>query len=282
MRRSLLLGGMALLMAGCPSGEAEAPVEEQDQAIVVSKLSFVRRDTKGLSYGFDLDGFASEQGGGDGCGIADVEHPETGEANVDNAFSKLLPALEQVGAGPLEDLIQASIDSGELLIVFEMPQPEELVGECVPLTLLRASGPPALGEDEILPGQTFDRNLDIDTSYIACAQFDGTRLTGEGFDLRLMLNVFDEFIDLTLLDARVLVDLEAGVEGRGAGIIGGGLSIDELALNVAGLDGIGDQIPQLIGPLLEVNADLNPDAQGNCQRLSVQLRFETLPAFLFD
>ncbi len=276
MRRALL--GLALL-ASCAPADEEPAIEAEPRVAVVSELGFGREEPEGQSVGFDLDGRVSDEDDVDGCGVVDLTHAVTGEPGIDNAFAGLLPALELAGAGPLEDLVQASVTNSELLLLLEMDGLEE-AGECVSLTLSRAIGPARVGGDGwLLPGQTFDVNPEAPISTIECAAFDGTRLVGTGLEYRLPLNVFDEYIDLTLLDGTVEVEMHE--DGTMSGVIGGGLSIAEVAANVASLDGIGDQIPQLIGPLLDANADLDPTGFGSCQQLSVVLTFGAISAFTF-
>jgi len=278
MRRALL--GLGLLV-GCVPGD-EVPIEEPEpQVAIVSQLGFGREEPEGHSVGFDLDGRISDEDDVDGCGVVDLTHAQTGEEGIDNAFAGLLPALELAGAGPLEDLIQASVTNSELLLLLEMDGLEAEPGECVSLTLSRAIGPARVGGDGmLLPGQTFDVNPEAPIGTIECATFDGSRLVGSGLEYRLPLNVFDEYIDLTLLDGSVEVVMHD--DGTMSGVIGGGLSIAEVAETVASLDGIGDQIPQLIGPLLDANADLNPTGFGSCQELSVVLTFGAISAFTFE
>ncbi|MCO4770000.1 MAG: hypothetical protein KDA24_08195 [Deltaproteobacteria bacterium] len=266
------------LLAACPS-EEPAPEAPAPDVAVVSHLGFGREEPEGQSLGFDLDGRVSDSVDIEGCGIADLVHVETGLPGIDNSFAGLLPALELAGAGPLEDLIQNSVLSGELLLLMEMNADTET--ECVDLTVGRALGPVRIGGDgEVLPGQTFERNAEAPSANVPCASFDGTRLFGEGLQLRLPLNVFDEFIDITLFEG--MVEGVRDESGRMTGVISGALSVLELEENVAALDGIGDQIPQLIGPLLDANADLGPTGFGSCTQLSVVLTFEAVSAFVFE
>ena len=275
----LALGAVTLL--GCPSEEPE-PVESAPDIAIISTLGFGREEPEGQSVGFDLDGRVSGSDDAEGCGIEDLVHVETGVPGIDNSFAGLLPALEQAGAGPLEDLVQDSVYNGELLLLLEMDGLDKPSGECVDLRLSRALAPVRLGGDgEVLPGQTFERDLELPSAHVPCATFDGSALHGEDLEMRLTLNVFDEFIDLTLYDGVV----EATVEEDGSltgGVIAGGISVLELEATVGDLDGIGDQIPQLIGPLLDANADLDPTGFGSCQKLSVVLTFGAVGAYVFD
>lgn len=276
----LLLPLLGLSLAGCVPEEPE-PAATEPEIAVVSHLGFGREEPEGQSLGHDLDGRISAEDDAQGCGVVDLTHVVTGEPGIDNSFAGLLPALELAGAGPLEDLIQNSVLSGELLILLEMQGLNDPAAECIDLTLARAVGPPRLGGDgAILPGQTFERDLEAPSAQVPCAQANGATLRGEDLELRLPLRVFDEFIDITLYDG--VIEAEMDEDGSMTGVISGGLSVLELEQNVAALDGIGDQIPALIGPLLDANADLAPTGFGSCSELSVVLTFETVSAYVFD
>ena len=271
---------LSLGLTGCVPDTLEPPPPGAEIA-VVSHLGFGREEPEGQSLGHDLDGRVSGEDDVEGCGVADLTHVLTGEQGIDNSFAGLLPALELAGAGPLEDLIQNSVLSGELLILLEMEGRNDPTTECIDLTMTRAVGPPRLGGDgEILPGQTFDRDLEAPSAQVPCAQESGSVLRGDELELRLPLRVFDEFIDITLY--RGIIEAEISEDGRMTGVISGGLSVLELEQNVAALDGIGDQIPALIGPLLDANADLAPTGFGSCSELSVVLTFEAVSAYVFD
>ena len=270
-----------LLTIGCPSAEPEpAPTAPESEIAVVSVLSFVREDPTGFSLGFDLDGLDTDDGDATGCGVEDFKHALTGAPGVDNGFAALLPVLDVTGGGQLGDLVQAAVNSGELLLILELTGLDSWdADECVTLDIGRGIGPPRIGGDErILPGQTFDRDLEAPASHVACAVATDGMIRGTPLQLGLPLNVFDETIDLTLLDG--VIELARDEFGVITGTIGGAIEIQDLKDNVAGLDGIGDQIPALIGPLLDSNADL--DGTGPCSRLSVTMTITAVSAFLFE
>jgi len=276
MRRVLALA----LLVGCPTEEAP-PAEPTTDIAVISHLGFGREEPEGQSVGFDLDERVSDADDADGCGVVDLTHVIDGTPGIDNAFAGLLPALELAGAGPLEDLIQASVLDGELLILLEMDGLSAPDGECVQVQLNRAVGPPRIGGDgALLPGQTFERDSASTSAVIPCATRASDRLFGRDLEFQLQLNVFDEFIDLTLLGGMISMDFAE--DGSMSGVLAGGISVLEIEANVSALDGIGDQIPALIGPLLDANADLAPTGFGSCAQLSAVLTFEAVGAFVFE
>lgn len=285
MRSAALALALAIPLVGCTSGDDDDSADDGTSALsVVTALRFAREAPDGFSTGgFDLDGLDSATGGSDGCGIGDLLHVVTEQPGIDNSFgSSLLPALENIGGGPLEDLIQNSILDGELLLMIELGGVDDPMNDdCVAVEVSRGIGPPMIGGDgAILPDQTYSRDPDKPTSSIACAVITNGVLRADPFSLRLPLNIFDEHVDITLLDGVLEVDLLG--DGRIAGSIGGGVDIQSLKENVATLDGIGDQIPTLIGPLLDFNADLAPTNLGACTQLSVAITYEGVGAWFFE
>jgi len=281
--RSLLLLLAVLLTAplfhGCTSvGEPE--LGPADELAVLRELRFVREEPEGVSDAFDLDGRTSDEDDAAGCYHPDVVGLN-GEQGIDNAFANVLPALEVAGGAAIEPLIQNSINDGRLLLMIGLDGVDDRVDDdCVRLRISRGIGEPAVGGDGlILPGQTFDPDPSRGESIVECATIEGGVLRGSPFSLRLELNIFDEYIDLTMLDSVIELQLlpEYGYVGR----MGGGVDIQEVKDNVATLDGIGDEIPALMETILDMNADLAPNDLGYCTQLSVAFYFSAAPAFYF-
>ncbi len=276
---SVLLLSAAPVAGGCGSSEDEE-LPPADELAVLREMSFVREDPEGVSDAFDLDGRASDESDAVGCYHQDFVGPN-GEPGIDNAFANVLPALELAGGAAIEPLIQNSINDGRLLLMIGLDGVDDRRNDdCVRLRISRGTGQPAVGGDGLLlPGQTFDPDPSLDESIVECATIEDGVLRGSPFSLRLELNIFDEYIDLTLLESVLEMELlpEYGYVGR----MGGGVDIQEVKDNVATLDGIGDELPVLMETVLDLNADLAPDPLGNCTRLSVAFAFSAAPAFFF-
>jgi len=151
----------------------------------------------------------------------------------------------------------------------------------VDLAIRRGIGPPALGGDGlILPGQTYDLDVDAPESLVSCASLSDGVLTGSPLNIRLPLQVFDEQVDISMFDG--IFELEFLPEKGYRGRFGGGIDIVELMANVYSFDGVGDEVPALLESVLSTNADLAPDEQGICRRLSVAFRFEAVSAYFFE
>lgn len=284
MRRLGLLALGALLL-GCPTADDDdsAAAATSDLA-VVTRFEFSPEEPEGFSTGgFNLDGVDSGDGTSDGCGVGDLVHAETGEPGIDNTIGwKLMPALEQIGGQAVGDLIQNAILDGELLLMLEMDGIDDPVNDdCVGFTLSRGIGPPMIGGDgEILPDQTYGRDLEQPVSQVECAVITDGVLRASDFSIRLPISIFDEFVDVTLLDA--VLEVRFLEDGHIQGEIGGGVDIEALKATVATLDGIGDQIPALIGPLLDLNADLAPTNLGSCTQISVAVNYSGVGAWFYD
>lgn len=89
--------------------------------------------------------------------------------------------------------------------------------------------------------------------------------------------IFDVSFTMYLRDALVRFTLDA--EGNAEGVLGGGVSIEEIAEGVKGGAGVPRLIPQikLIG---RAAADLGRDEEGTCHLVSAALTFKAKPAFV--
>jgi hypothetical protein len=270
MRAALLLL-LPLLLLAC-----EAAPDEPEVA-VISTLEILRELSEGRSNGWNLDGVVSDENDPAGCFLTDLVHSD-GTPGIDNSFGGLLPALEAAGGAAISALIQASVDSGELLILLEVIENDD---GCVDLNVLRGIGEPAIGgHGKILPGQTYDRDPTKPGFFGECVQDDSRVVRTDGFEMGLPLNIFDEHIDLTMLDGRF--EMHRRDDGTYDGIFAGGVSTAEIRANMALLDGIGEEIPVLMETAMDARADLEPDFNGFCSRISVGFTFEAVSAYLFD
>lgn len=270
MRRLLLLA-MSFCI-GCTGTPSEPEVA------LIQTLTLLREDEGSTSMGWDLDGIVSDDLDPSGCFISDLSHPD-GTPGIDNAFGGLLPALEATQGAALGALIQRAVDSGELLLLLELAN---LGDQCLDFNVVRGAGAPALGgHGKILPGQTYDVNPDQPGFAGPCAATDnGTVVRLDDFTMRLPLKIFDESIDLTLLDGRF--EMHRRDDGSYRGIFAGGVTTAEIRANMASLDGIGEEVPLLIETAMDNRADLEPDANGFCSRISVGFTFEAVSAYIFE
>lgn len=264
----------AFFLAACTSGPTP-------QYGVATSLLISRADDAGVSSGFDLDGMNSEEDGTTGCGIGDYTN-EIGESGVDNSIARLVPILEQTEAIAAEALIQQAINSGELLIMFQMDgkDSETLDDEQVGLSILRAMGAPIVGTDgKLVSGQTFDVDTTVETTgQEDLALIDG-QVTASELTLEIPIQIFDAEINAVLEAASVRVFWND--DGSFNGYMGGSLdywSIVEMAIDSNVDQALAESLPLLFG----ANADLAPDANGQCTRISFTFTFDGVSAFLYE
>jgi hypothetical protein len=250
-----------------------------EQVVLVSELRFAR-EVEGRSVGFDLDGAVSESGGATGCGAADYTSPD-GTSGVDNALAALFPVLEATEAGALEPLIAAAISEGGLMIVLRWSGIDDPLDDtCVTVESLGGVPPVATGSDDrLLPFQTIDLDPTAGGSLVEDGVIAGGLLEAGPFEITVPFRVLDADIDLTLLD--VQVRLEPDGEGRWRGLVGGGVAVQQIVDTIAPL-GIDPAVKALVGPLLGNAADLAPDENGACTRISAQIEVTAVPVFLFE
>ena len=281
MRRMLIVS--LLCAQACEGDEAPAPSVDlcddkgDSKLVVIQKLTFVRQEA-GLSEGFDLDGDVSAMGGATGCGVADLSSPG-GETGIDNAFSFLLPALELTEAAAVEGLIQATIDSGDLLIAAELGELDDPVDDdCGDLWVGRASGVPLRGTDgRILSGQTFDVDTTSPSVSVEQVPLAGGILEAP-VEMRIPVTIFDVSLDFTLENGRIRSEILP--DGRIVGMFGGGVDIASL-LQIALEENVDSGLYGVLEPLLTSWSDLAPDESGQCQQLSITFAFEAVPAFWY-
>jgi hypothetical protein len=246
---------------------------------VVDELWFARIED-GVSDGFDLDGDSSTVGGDGGCGVADEVGPD-GQAGIDNAFGKLIPALELTEFVAAEDLINSTIRSGELLLLGELSGVDDLTDDdCVGMAMRRATGEPLLGTDgAFLPGQTLDLDPEFSDVELAEQQLVDGVASGRPFQLDLPVQVLNASLEFQLRDGAMRLDLTE--DGDASGIFAGGLNTADL-IAVAGEEGIDESVVNVLSGLLDNVADLDPDESGQCQAISVTLGFHATPVYIYE
>jgi hypothetical protein len=272
-----------LALLGCEPDAPPAPSlvcdgAGDEQLVVIRQLRF-QRQTDGLSDGFDLDGTVSTDGGVDGCGIEDLVSPD-GVDGVDNAFAYLLPALELTEAAAVESLVQATIDSGSLLISLELADLDDPTDDrCVDLAVGRAVGTPMIGTDgRMLTGQTFDPDPDFARFVVP-----ETALVGGVFEaplsLELPVSIFAVDLVFALPNGRIRGTLHE--DGTVTGVFGGGVEIADL-LAIAREENVDPGLHDVMASLLGAWADLAPGADGVCTEVSITFAFEAVPAFWYE
>lgn len=270
------------LLACDPPEEGPLPVCEQpgDTVIgVLSTLTFARATEEGVSSGFDLDGAVTESGGATGCGIADYTSPD-GAPGIDNGFAVVVPTLELTEASAVEGLIQDAINNGNLLILFELSGVDSTEEDpCVDVTLLRGQGTPSIATNgELEWSQTFDRDLESPSDFVAGASITGSRLVAGPIDLLLPVQILNA--DLTFPISNGYLQIDFLEDGSFKGVMGGAVSTDYI-IEVARTENVDQTLGDIVEALMDSTADLSPDEAGQCRDISVTLEFDAVPAFFF-
>jgi len=270
-------GALAALVALASLVACAAPGEMH--LTVLDTLTIGREEPEGYSLGFDLDGRDSDDGDADACFVPDLVHAADGTRGIDNAFGALYPALELVGGNAIEGLVQDAINSGELLLMVQiegMDDPRD--DDSVTLRISQGIGAPEVGTHGLIEsGQTFDPDPDVASAVVEGAAIVDGVLDASGFDLDVPLQVFDTFVDLTILDGHI--HLEFTDDGGAIGYVGGGLTVAQVT-ELA--NGVGEELTDTIIAVMDVWADLEPNDRGECQRLSMTMEFSAVTAFYFE
>lgn len=285
-RRGTGVAWVALLLPllGCEPEPAEevCSIDDAPQLLVIRTLGFALADDAGVSLGFDLDGETSVENGASGCGIADYTSPD-GEAGIDNAFSRLTPALESTEAkiSAIEGLVQAAITSGELLIALELGGLDDWEEDgCVSGEVGQAAGTPMLGTDGlILDGQTFDRDDTVDRA----ALDDGTIRQGVyeagGLSVDLPVQILNASLTLPLREGRIRVERDG--DDLFQGYLAGRVSAAYM-LEIAQSENIDPTVADLLSVVLIANADFDDEDGTVCGAVSVVLQFEAVGAYYYE
>ena len=285
VRNALLgLGLGALGLAFIPGCSTPADVEPScqpgpSQAYVITALGFTREGPKGVVPGFDLDRRVSPTDDQASCGKPDLIGPD-GTPGIDNQLALLIPDIEKIVGNAIDGIIQGAINDGRLLIAFDLANVNDTREDsCVDMEVKLLDGKPSLGTDGVVEAfQTFDLRKQGQT--LSPAQggkiTKGTFTIGP-FPLRIPIAIFDVAFTIYLRDALVRFTLDE--DGNAEGVLGGGVSIEEIAEGVKDGAGVGRLIPQikLIG---RAAADLGRTEEGTCTLVSAALAFKAKPAFV--
>lgn len=286
-----LVSALAVL-PGCSTAEDDVPPTCQPGATetyVITALNFTRESPRGVAPGFDLDGRTSGSDEQASCGKADMTSPD-GQAGIDNQLAQVLPDVEKQVGNAVDGIIQGAINDGRLLVALEVANLNDTKkDECVDLHVKLLDGKPTLGTDGVVEAyQTFDPRkegqleshavngaTDGDTTVVGKID-DGQLLIGP-FELRIPIAIFD--VAFTIHMRKAYIRMRFDEEGNAEGMLGGGVSMDEIVEGVR----TGAGVERIIGPIRAVGkavADLAPNDEGVCTLVSAALTFKARRAFL--
>jgi hypothetical protein len=270
---------MIWLLLGCGREVEEAADCSTGETItaVLNVVAYTRREGN-VVWGFNLDDHISDDNDEEGCDHADLVDP-VGNEGIDNAFSGLIPALEATEASAVEDLIQDSVNNGQLLLMVSLHGVDDVVNDdCISVEFARADGTPIMGTDgEMLDGQSFARSENPPYAYVESAAIVDGVVDVRGVPLFLPLQVLDVELEFDMPQGALRVDVSE--DAVMTGVFGGGVQVGDI-LRIVEEGDLGD-IRELVTGLVTGAADLKPDDEGVCQELSVAFEFQTTPAFFY-
>ncbi len=265
-----------LLACAQPEPDPDTCENLGDTHVLVMDRLLLARQEDGVVEGFNLDGEDD-----DDCGLGDFVDSE-GTTGIDNAFSRLIPALETTEAAGVEDVVFEAINNGSLLLMIELAAVDDLEQDpCVEMTVGQGQGEPRVGTNgSLLPGQTFDRHATAPTASASGLGVEDGRVMGSGLDLALPIEILGTPLEFEMVDGALRVDIDPGTGGA-TGVMGGSIDIDDL-LDLVSDNGIAEEVAQVLTGLLDAAADMDPDGDGECRHLSVAFEFSAVTAYFYE
>lgn len=278
--RALLALALALGLASAGCVAAPPPPNAVCAATpretwIVRELAFVRADDR-IADGFDLDDMV-----GGTCRVRDFVAPD-GRTGIDNQLAALLPLVEsQIGGQRLDELVQNAINNGQILLAFDLEGLDDADADgCVGVRLRRLSGTPLLGTDGyLLAGQTLYPDAMAPESLAEGGRIEGGVITAGPVDMALPVAILNANFVLDIDDAlfRAEIDEEAGTM---VAMVGGGVTTAQLIDVVGRTEGVPADVVALAETLLRENADLAPNAAGECQQFSAVIELRAVRGFV--
>lgn len=281
------LAALSLFAIGCTDLETGDTTPAHDcgpgktRSYLISTLAFTRIDeATGQAPGFDVDGVVSTGEDAGSCFKKDFVG-EGGETGIDNQIAVFVPELEKLLGNAVDGLVQGAINNGDLLIMLNVDGAESVQDdECVDLTVELANGKPTLGTDGVIEAyQTFDFDTQGEISHAISGKIEDRELTIGPFELAIPIAIFDVAFTVHVHRAliRFAVDAEDGT--LKSGYVGGGIVPQEIIDGVNEGAGVAQYTP-LLSIVLNQSADLEPDADGVCQQISIALAITAVEAFV--
>lgn len=257
---------------------APACAESATGTWIITRFEFLATNPDGTVDGYDVDGVVSDGSDAEGCAKVDATSSD-GTEGIDNQLAVLLPALEATGVS-LQTLIGARIKEGQIVFVTEL---DGTYDDCDAVRFQRGDGEVLFGSDgSTLAYQTlglYEGATESTSTTCESTSECGVRVTGEQLTLEFLFITQEIRIDLFEWQG----DFEVGDDGTLTGLIGGAVGLDGVMDIVEGLGGCGDEpIRQALEPLLPNFADVFPDEDGQCTGISVAVRIEAVPIYLFE
>lgn len=254
------------------------PASPQTATFVLAALGFYTSpEEDGTVRGLDIDGHSD-----DVCGKADKISPD-GTPGIDNQLAVLGPALEAFGAGSVRAIVQDAVNQGLLLVGVEVGDVNDWEhDDFATLHVFLVEGDVDVGTNGVLePNRTYWPR-DYPAGNVAAGEIVDGVLFVEDLNFILPIQILGIDVDFVVDGARAelrLDELEHSLQGDVAG--GVPLEVlDELADDVVEASGGDEGLGNLVRSAFNGNADLAPDEDGVCQRLSAAMEFVGVRAFV--
>ena len=247
--------------------------------MMVSTLAFPVADENGSVPGFDLDDSLGTEV--EACGQEDFTDA-LGNGGIDNQVSILTPLFDLVGVGQIHQYLQESIDSSGFFLLFDLGGVESLESDsAVNLSFEVGGGTGVKGRDgALVPNQTMCVQNDSPGTEATGASIDKGVLHAQFDELTILVSRFERVYPLTLRGARLRADLTQWSKGTITGVVGGGVSLNELMSLVVKMAQNQSNLVETVEPLLSGMGDLPSDGD-NCGAMSIGLVFDAVPVFFF-
>ena len=288
---ALLLLGLLACDGGTPAAAAADAKQDVSQEVAVKPITnrlfvldtikFARQNPKGVVVGWNLDNKVSDETDTASCGKKDFVSPD-GVPGIDNQFSILVPIIESSGIAAFESLLQASVESGGVLLMVELDGLDHLSNDDQVEVRIRAGqGQPLLGTDgKVLTGQTFHLNKRDPATVCGKGPLKAGVVDFGPFDIDLPLQIFGKEYILEMRSChvrfRILDDQRID-----AGIIGGGATLSSIAKIAKTAAEDQGNIDDIVQALTGGMGDLARDATGTCTQMSAALTFSGVSAFFY-
>ncbi len=175
---------------------------------VLDTLTLTEADEDGFVAGFDLDGLVSDGSDAESCYQSDFTSPD-GTPGVDNQLATLTPLFDQIGLGAFQSFVQAAIEEGGLLLMWQIDGFDDAANDDeITLTMRLGIGTPLLGTDgKLLSGQTFDISPTSPDIVATNARIEEGILHAGPFDTILPVVVFGVLYELPVERAFIRAEL---------------------------------------------------------------------------
>ncbi len=262
------------------SASVEPTPVPSELRMMVSTLAFPEADENGRVPGFDLDDSVAS-GESNACGQGDFKDPQ-GNAGIDNQVSVLTPLFDLVGVGQIHQYLQESIDSSGFFLMFDVAGIDSLEDDPdVSLVFEVGGGTGVLGRDGgLVPNQTMCVQDDSPSTQADTARIDNGVLHARFDELTILVSRFERVYPLTMRGAQLSANMADWSAGRASGVVGGGVSLDELMALVVKMAQNQSNLVETVEPLLAGMGDL-PVGDQACGAMSVGLVFDAVPVFFF-